>query len=165
MNAWVTVRNAADDKVIAGGYVPVRRTAPALFTADGSGCGLPSAYILRVKPDGSQSTEPVSRYDTALQKYVAVPIDFGPQGDQIYLILYGTGTRKGPSYVKSKVGGVFVPVLWSGAAPGYDGLDQLNIHLDRSLIGYLHGVAEVTVEVTDPEAKDKISNRLKVEFR
>jgi uncharacterized protein (TIGR03437 family) len=163
-SAWVTVRNSVDDKVIAGGYVPVRRSSPGLFTADSTGCGLPAAYVLRVKPGGVQSTEPVSRLDTTQNKYVAVPIDFGPQEDQIYLILFGTGTRQRPDLVRAKVGGLYLPVAYAGPS-GYDGLDQYNVYLDRSLVGSLHGVAEVLVEVTDPEAKDKISNRLKVEFR
>ena len=37
--------------------------------------------------------EPLARYDTAQNRFVAVPIDLGPEGDQVFLSLFGTGWR------------------------------------------------------------------------
>jgi subtilase family serine protease len=66
---------------------------------------------------------------------VPLPISLGPSTEQVYLEMYGTGIRNASS-VTASVGGVGVPVLFSGAAPGFAGLDQVNIGpLPRSLAG------------------------------
>jgi uncharacterized protein (TIGR03437 family) len=55
-----------------------------------------------------------------------LPISLGPSTEQIYLEMYGTGIRNAKN-VTVTVGGLSVPVLYSGAAPGYAGEDQVNI--------------------------------------
>jgi len=46
------------------------------------------------RPAGAD-LEPVYRYDTTLNppRFVAVPLDPGPAGDLVVLVLYGTGVR------------------------------------------------------------------------
>jgi len=57
---------------------------------------------------------------------VPFPIDVAAANTQIYLEMYGTGIRNATN-VAVMVGGVNVPVLFSGSAPGYAGVDQVNI--------------------------------------
>ncbi|MGH9840636.1 MAG: hypothetical protein ACREEM_17805, partial [Blastocatellia bacterium] len=72
--------------------------------------------MLRVKPDGSQSFEPVSRFDAAQNKIIAVPIDFGPGEDCLFLLLFGTGFRgRGAlSAVTVRIGGERLEALYAG---------------------------------------------------
>jgi uncharacterized protein (TIGR03437 family) len=64
-----------------------------------------------------------------------LPINLGPSTEQVYLEMYGTGIRNAKS-VTVTVGGLSVPVLYAGAAPGFAGEDQVNIGpLPQSLAG------------------------------
>jgi uncharacterized protein (TIGR03437 family) len=106
-----------------------------LFSANSNGQGLPAALLLRVSVDG-QFYEPLMRYDAQQQQFIPVPIDLGPEGDQVFLILYGTGFRdSGDAGVTVTIGDELADVTYAGAAPGYVGLDQANVRLPRSLIG------------------------------
>jgi subtilase family serine protease len=60
--------------------------------------------------------------------------DLGPSTEQIYLEMYGTGIRHASS-VTASVGGVNVPVLFAGPAPGFAGLDQVNIGAAAGFFG------------------------------
>lgn len=125
------------ERVVATSEAPITPVAPALFTANASGQGAPAAVALRVRANGSQSVEPVARYDAAQQQYVPVPIDLGPPGEQVFLILFGTGwrARAEPVEAAAFIGDELGEVLFVGAAPGFAGLDQLNVRLPRSLAG------------------------------
>src|SRR5262249_13474240 len=57
---------------IATGSIRVARVAPGLFSANANGQGVGAAVALRVKADGSQSYEPVARYDASQNRFVAV---------------------------------------------------------------------------------------------
>ena len=122
---------------VAKSEAPVNPVAPALFTADASGQGAPAAVALRVRADGSQSVEPVAQYDTAQQRFVLIPIDLGPESEQVFLILFGTGFRagSGSDSVATFIGDEIVQTLYAGAAPGFAGLDQANVRVPRSLAG------------------------------
>jgi uncharacterized protein (TIGR03437 family) len=64
-----------------------------------------------------------------------LPISLGPPSEEVYLELFGTGIRNAKN-VTVTVGGAGVPVLYSGAAPGFAGEDQVNIGpLPQSLAG------------------------------
>lgn len=133
--ATVTITNA--DGAVAMETLQIAPVAPGFFTADASGRGLAAAVLLRVKADGAQQYEPISRFDAAQNRMVAVPIDLGAATDQLYLILYGTGVRfrSGLSAVTARVGGLDSPVEFAGALDGFVGLDQLNARLPRGLAG------------------------------
>ena len=76
----------------------------------------------------------------------AVPIDLSPEGDQVFLLLFGTGIRGFTSKVTATVGGVEVPVLGAIPQGQFEGLDQVNIGpIPRSLIGA--GVVEIILIV------------------
>jgi uncharacterized protein (TIGR03437 family) len=67
---------------------------------------------------------------------VANPIDLGAATDTVYLVLFGTGFQAaGTGGVTVSVGGVNLPVLYAGPQGFYDGLDQTNFVLPRSLAG------------------------------
>jgi uncharacterized protein (TIGR03437 family) len=71
----------------------------------------------------------------ATNKFAAKPIDFDPANEQLFVELYGTGIRYRSSLanVKCEIGGVSVPVEYAFVAPGFFGLDQVNIRLLASL--------------------------------
>ncbi len=97
------------------------------------------AMVQRVRADGTQSVEPVDLPNS--------PIDLGPETDQVYLILYGTGIRghSGMSGVTATVGGEAAAVSYAGPQPDFDGLDQVNLLLPRSLIG--RGRVEIALSI------------------
>ncbi|MBS1811455.1 MAG: hypothetical protein JST84_25055 [Acidobacteria bacterium] len=70
-------------------------------------------------------------------------IDLGSATDQVFLIAFETGLRGRISLANAvvKIGGVSSRVDYVGSTPGYVGLDQVNVLLDRSLVG--EGEADV----------------------
>ena len=133
--ATVTITNRYGE--VSAGTVRIAAVAPGLFAANANGQGVVAALALRVKADGTQQFEPVSRFDPAQNRFVPTPIDLGPATDQVFLILFGTGTRFRSSLpnVSARIGGVDAPVLFVGAQGDFVGLDQINLQLPRSLIG------------------------------
>lgn len=133
--ATVTVINGS--VVVAEGTALIATTAPGLFTANSSGLGVAAALALRVKADGSQSFEQVAEFDAGQNRFVARPIDLGPDTEQIFLILFGTGIRNvgALSGVTASIGGVNAEVLFAGPQGVFLGLDQANLRLPRSLAG------------------------------
>jgi uncharacterized protein (TIGR03437 family) len=112
-----------------------------LFVLNAS--NLAAAIAVRVAADGSQVVEQV--YAVNGGAVVAAPIDLGAATDQVVLEIYGTGIRAaGTSGVKVTIGGIALPVQYAGAQGGFDGLDQINVILPRSLAGK----GSVTIQVT-----------------
>ncbi|HMY72208.1 MAG TPA: SBBP repeat-containing protein, partial [Blastocatellia bacterium] len=143
--ASISINNGND--VLALATTRINPVAPGLFTANASGQGLAAAVALRVKADGTQTFEPISRFDAVQGQLVAVPIDLGSESDQVFLILYGTGVRFRSSLaaVNAKIGGVDGQVIFAGALQDFVGLDQLNVRLPRTLIG--RGAVDVVLSV------------------
>ncbi|MEO5925823.1 MAG: FG-GAP-like repeat-containing protein [Bryobacteraceae bacterium] len=104
---------------------------PALFALNAG--ALVAANLVRVS-NGVTTYEPV--YQVSAGAVIAKPIDFGPAGDQLYLVLYGTGLRAaGTAGVTVSIAGATVPVLYAGPQGEVEGFDQVNIQLPRTLIG------------------------------
>ncbi|MDX2030222.1 MAG: BACON domain-containing carbohydrate-binding protein [Blastocatellia bacterium] len=135
------------DGSVSAESVEISAVAPSLFTANASGSGLAAGNALRVKADGTQVYEPISRFDPDRNQIVAVPLDLGPATDAVFLILYGTGikARSDLSAVRARIGGVDAQVLYAGLVAGLAGLDQINLNVPRSLIG--RGVTEIVISV------------------
>src|SRR5690606_4457808 len=73
---------------IATGTVEIASVAPGLFSAAATGEGVAAAVFLRVEPDGSRTDGLI--FDGAL---APIPLDFGPEGADLYLFLFATGMR------------------------------------------------------------------------
>ena len=119
-------------QVVAEGDLQISAVAPGLFSVDASGQGLAAALFLRVPADGPR----IQDFVFDLTTRAAVPIDLGPEGDRIFLLLFGTGIRGFTGEVTATVGGEEVRVLGAVPQGQFVGLDQVNLGpLPRSLTG------------------------------
>jgi uncharacterized protein (TIGR03437 family) len=145
--ATVTMQNGYGTS--ASGEIEVSRVAPGLFSTEASGRGLAAAVVLRVKTDGTQQFEPVTR-----------PVDFGAATDQLYLLIFGTGLRGRSALgaVSLKLGGMDAVVTYAGAQGSLAGLDQINALLPRTLAGR----GEVTISL---RVDGIVANELLVNFK
>jgi uncharacterized protein (TIGR03437 family) len=141
--ATITVTNASG--VSTSSTILITPTSPGIFSADGSGQGVAAALVQRVKPDNSQVIENVSVFDSKANAYVPVPIVAG--ADSLYLQLYGTGIRHTASLsnVTCTINGINAQVLYASLAPGFEGLDQVNVKIPNGLTGA--GTVNVVVTV------------------
>jgi uncharacterized protein (TIGR03437 family) len=140
-----TVTIVSGDGRVSAGAIRVTTIAPGLFAANANGQGVAAAVALRIKADGARSFEPVARFDAAQNRFVAIPIDLGPETDQLFLLLFGTGIRFRSALpaVSVKIGGVDATVQFAGAQGDFVGLDQVNALLPRNLVG--RGEVEITL--------------------
>ena len=129
----VAVLNGAT--TVGTGVVEIASLAPTIFTANGTGQGVPAAQIQRVHPDGSYDYEDVFTYDSSQGEWVPSLIAF--DRDNLYLLLYGTGfdAASGASGTNVTVGTTSTTVLFSGAQGQFAGLDQIVAQLPGSLAG------------------------------
>jgi len=154
--AIVTV--TAGNGAVSTGAVQIAAIAPGLFTANSSGQGVPAAIALRYRNSQELPSEPVFQFDGT--QFVPRPLDLGPESDVVFLVLFGTGIRHRSdlSAVSARIGGVDAPVGYAGLAPGFVGLDQVNVIIPRSLIG--RGEVDVVLVVDG-----KVANTVKVSIR
>jgi uncharacterized protein (TIGR03437 family) len=143
--ATITVSNSNGDTAISAALIS--GVAPGLFSANANGQGVAAAIAIRFKPDGSQQTQPVARFDQTTNQFVAAPIVLGGENDQVFLVLFGTGLRRRSSLsnVSAQIGGADAQVTFVGAQGDFAGLDQINVRMPRSLVG--RGEVEVVVTV------------------
>ena len=147
-----TITVISGSGAVSVGTVQIDRVAPALFAANQAGTGPAAAFFLRIAADGTRAPQELI-FDPNL---AAVPISLGPEGEQVFLLLFGTGVRGFENAVTVTVGGEAVAVLGAVPAPGFVGLDQVNIGpLPRTLIGR----GEVDIVVT---ADGKTANTVTV---
>ncbi|MBL8186882.1 MAG: hypothetical protein JNK38_02675 [Acidobacteria bacterium] len=132
-----TITIVGSDGSIAIGSAQISNLAPSLFTANSSGTGVAAAVLLRIGANGSQTVEPVAEWNSALNRFVARPIDLGNDGVQVYLLLFGTGLRfrSSLSSVTISIGGQVAQVQYAGQQNDFVGLDQVNVLLPHSLAG------------------------------
>ena len=108
--------------------------------------------------------EAVARWDAALNRFIATPIDLSPNAadasEQVYLVLFGTGIRyrSGLGLVSARIGGTDASVLYAGAQNDFAGLDQINVLLPRSLAG--RGEVDVVLA-----ADGKTANTVRVSIK
>ena len=153
-----TVTILKPDGATSTGPIQIDTVAPGLFSANGDGKGALAATLLRVRADGSQSSEAVAQLDGTA--FVPRPIDFGPDSDQLYLIFYGTGIRGRSALSAARVTIADLPadLLFAGDQGGFAGLDQVNVRLP----GGLRGKGEVDLTLT---VDGRASNTLRISFR
>lgn len=109
--------------------VEVATTAPAIYSANQTGRGVAAATYIRLTSRGVRTESYL--FDPQTNQDSGVP---AAAGDQVYLVLYGTGLRGGPA--TATVGGVQVPVAGPVAQGQYQGLDQINLGPLPLRIGY-----------------------------
>jgi uncharacterized protein (TIGR03437 family) len=138
----------------------VATVAPGLFSANGDGQGVPAAQAIAISPDGTQTTVPVFQCGSTPRSCTTVPVDLGPAGSHLVLVLYGTGIRgrSALANVTCDIGGITVPVDYAGGQLQYAGLDQVNVTVPPALAG--RGEVAITVSVDG-----QTSNTLKVNIK
>lgn len=126
-----------DGVVVATGTLKLANVAPSLFSANATGQGAAVGVALRVKANGEQSYEPLAEFDAASSKFVTRAIDLGPEGERVFLVLFGTGFRRRSSLENLLVtaDGLQLLVSYAGAQGELVGVDQVNAELGRELKG------------------------------
>ena len=141
------------------GSILISNIAPAIFTANNDGKGVPAAQVLRVSAAGTVTLDNTFKGATAGQ-YGPNAINLQPSGDKLYLMLYGTGIRRHSlNPVKATVGGISVPVLYAGVQSQFPGLDQVNL---GPLPAALQGKGDVDVVIIVDGAP---TNTVRVNFQ
>ncbi len=117
--------------------VTIAAVAPALFTADASGNGVPAAIAFDYDANGATQAPPVFACVGVPAVCTPDPISLGLASTSVYLALFGTGIRgrSGLSGVSVMLGTVALQVSYAGAQSTYPGLDQINVLIDRALSG------------------------------
>jgi uncharacterized protein (TIGR03437 family) len=134
-NGLATVTVNTGNGGLLTGTVNINSTAPGLFSANSDGQGVPAGIAVRVKASGEQTFELISRVEGS--RFVPAPLDLGPEGEQVILVLFGTGyrNRNAGGSVSVRIGGTDAEVLFAGPQGDLVGLDQLNVRLPRTLAG------------------------------
>ena len=142
----ITIANIVNEAKMA---IPA---SPNLFQVNSD--GLATGYLTRVR-GSQQSTEQFAQ--SAAGVTTAAPIDLGPNGDQVYLVLYG-GNLGTVATSSATVGGVAAEIAYAGNLTPANGVAQFNIAIPRSLIG--KGSADVVVTING-----KTSNTVTVNIK
>jgi uncharacterized protein (TIGR03437 family) len=146
--------------VVATGDININTIAPGIFAANANGQGVPAAVAWRIKADGRLFYEPLLQRDAQANRCVPLPLDLGPETDQLFLVLHGTGLRgrSALTNVTARIGGVHAPVLYAGAQGELVRFDQINVRVPREL----KGRGEVAVQLT---VDGQASNVVRITFR
>ncbi|MGE0126895.1 MAG: DUF5666 domain-containing protein [Blastocatellales bacterium] len=158
-SAQVTVMN--NGAVVAQGSLNLGVVAPSLFTLNASGQGAPAGILLRVKANGQQSYEPLT---SAINRQ---------PGDKLFLVLFGTGlsgaenSDNNPANgfaenVQATIGSANAPVIFAGAAPGFAGLEQMNIEIPSNVSG---SNLTLLIKVNDGEGNLIRSNEVTISIQ
>ncbi|MEP7271934.1 MAG: hypothetical protein ABI882_10560 [Acidobacteriota bacterium] len=156
-----TVTITSGELAISIGQVQVVAVAPGIFAANADGQGPAAAQTVRSQPGAGQITASTVRFDALSGQFVAVPIVFGPQAETMFLVFFGTGFRGRTSLagVTASLGGTPLTVTYAGLAPGFVGLDQLNLGpIPRSFIG--RGAVNLVLTVDG-----KVANTVTINFQ
>ncbi|MDX2029972.1 MAG: Ig-like domain-containing protein [Blastocatellia bacterium] len=165
-----TIRITSGDGKCSIGTMQVAKAAPAIFTANSDGIGVPATSALRITypdpndppplPDPKLTYEPIATYDNEKKRYVPLPISPPANSrERVFLILYLTGVRfADANTVKVLLGSRSITPTFAGALSGFTGLDQINAEIPNDLAG--SGNIKLSVS-----AKDAItSNIVEVEI-
>ncbi len=140
---FAEVEVASSSGAVSRGKMSVAAVAPAIFTFDGSGRGMPAAYLARVKGAVVQYESLVER-DTATGGLTFKPIDLGAEAERVFLILFLSGIRKAQDpdgdgnvneTVRVTLNGIEVTPSYAGRQPAFPGLDQVNVEIPRRFSG------------------------------
>lgn len=160
MSGPALVMVQSGDQHISVQFVQIAPVAPALFTANASGKGVATGLVLRIKANGQQLYDSFAQYDNVTGKFIAKPIDLYEPNEQVFLIFYGTGFRYRSALeaVTVEIGGLELKADYAGPVAGFEGLDQINLHIPITLAG--RGELEVALKVDGNNA-----NPVKLAFK
>jgi uncharacterized protein (TIGR03437 family) len=138
--ATVTVNTTSGN--VSVGTIQVTALSPGLFSANSSGSGVAAAQTLRVR-NGNLVYESTAIFNGT----AVVPVPINVVAEPTFLVLYGTGLRAngGLQNVTVMVGNRTFTPAYADAAPGFIGLDQINI---GPLPADMAGSGVVNVKVT-----------------
>jgi hypothetical protein len=136
--------------------VQVASSAAGTFTANMNGQGVFAGQVIYVSSDGTQTTASSTVLNSTTNQFVPNPINLSTPGQQVVLVLYGTGIRHAAS-LTAAIDGVSLPVLFYGAQGQFPGLDQINLRLPNSLAG--SGLVNLTIAV-DGQAANPVTTIL-----
>jgi phospholipase C len=158
-NGTATVTVTASGGTTFTGTAKISTVAPALFADGANGAGPAAAYVQTVAANGSQTIQMTASCTTS-GNCVTSPIDFGAGGNQLYLVLFGSGIRYRSSLANTsiQIGSQTLPVLYGGAQGGFAGLDQVDVLLPSTL----KGAGQVSVVLT---VDGQYSNSVQVSFK
>jgi uncharacterized protein (TIGR03437 family) len=125
--------------LVASGTVQVQSVDPGIYTANGSGSGVPAAVYLTAA-GGTVSAADVFTCTGGAGTCTPVPINLGGANTQVAVELFGTGIRHKAGAVTANAvtaAGVVQPltVLYAGAQSTQPGLDQVNLQIPQTLAG------------------------------
>lgn len=155
---FATVIVINSNGVASSGAVEITSISPGIFSANSNGQGAAVAIALHVGSDNSRRYEEVVDWDAKQNLYITRPLDLGPEGESLYLELYGTGIRDWKTGVSATIGGEPAEVLYAGITPGFVGLDQVNVKVPRSLAG--RGEVDIKLLV-DGKESNKVTINIK----
>jgi uncharacterized protein (TIGR03437 family) len=171
----VVVKNAAGE--VARGNIEVAPISPAFFTASQNGSGVPAGYVTRVAAGTFQQTnEQIAENNGG----TVTPITIQRRGDEIYLILFGTGIRYAPNSntandialagggtlinvaesLEITIGGKIARVDYAGVQGGYYGLDQVNVLIPADAVA--SPTASVIIKVRDAGGNLVTANQMTI---
>lgn len=130
--ASVIVRNSLGET--SSGTIRVGAVTPGLFTGNANGSGASVGFAVRVV-GAAQTRESLFAIHGTTNLAVTRPINFAPASELLFFELYATGLRNRTSQanVSCEIGGVTIPVEYASDAPGFIGLDQINIRVPNNL--------------------------------
>ena len=139
--ASFTVMSGGGSQTFSG---TISGVAPSIFTMNGTGTGVAAATAIAVSSTNAQTPVPV--FQCGGSGCTPMPIGL-PDDSTIFLTLYATGVRNRSSLnnVTATVNGITMPVTYAGPAPGFTGLDQVNVQLTTALRGL--GIANIMLTV------------------
>ncbi len=153
------------------GSMQIAGIAPGLLAANANGQGPPAGFLLIVTQSGSQSYEPIARFDEQRKQFVTLPIllsRINVQAERLFFVLYGTGIhgRADVRSVTAHLGGAAIPVDFAGSVPNLFGLDQINIPISTGSIGALtgRGKLDIALSISTPASERVFSNVLEIEI-
>ena len=141
--ASFVVNNGSASQTVTG---TVQAVAPTLFTMNGAGTGVAAAIGIRVSNANPQQQTIVPVFQCDNSGCTSVPIAL-TSDSTVIVEFYGTGIRNhSTGGVTAKIGGVNATVQYAGPAPGFTGLDQVNVSLPASLAGSKETNVVLTVD-------------------
>ena len=123
-----TVTITAGDGLTATSQLQVAAVAPGVYTLNAA--ALAKGYALRVS-NGNEFVEDLFEIDLT-GAVIAHPITIS-NGDQVYLVVYGTGFRAAGGDIGATIGGIATPLLYAGPQGVQPGLDQFNVLIPPEL--------------------------------